>query len=235
MNREYHKWYSPALNREMELLVFGHAGSPFIVFPTSMGRFFDYENRGMIDAVRDKYDGGELQAFCVDSVDSESWYNKAAHPRDRALRQIQYENYILKEVVPFIRARNGGSLGTTGCSFGGYHAANLAFRHPDLVTYCASFGGAFDVKQFLNGYYDENCYFNCPVDFLANINDSWHLDRYRQMRIVLATGETDICLGENHKLSRVLNAKGVPHYLDVWGDGTGHDWPWWHAMARKFL
>src|ERR1700689_950968 len=48
MNREYHKWYSPALQREMELLVFGHAGVPMIVFPTSMGRFFDYEDRNMI-------------------------------------------------------------------------------------------------------------------------------------------------------------------------------------------
>ena len=53
LNREYHKWFSPALGREMELLVFGHGGSPLVVFPTSMGRFFDYENRHMIDAVGD--------------------------------------------------------------------------------------------------------------------------------------------------------------------------------------
>src|SRR5689334_16230291 len=100
MNREYHKWYSPALGRDMELLIFGHGGSPLLVFPTSMGRFFDYENRGMIDAVRDKYERGELQAFCVDSVDSESWYNKAVHPRERALRHLQYDRYIVDEVIP---------------------------------------------------------------------------------------------------------------------------------------
>ena len=55
MNREYHKWYSPSLSRDMELLVFGHAGLPVIVFPTSMGRFFDYENRDMIGII-DKRD-----------------------------------------------------------------------------------------------------------------------------------------------------------------------------------
>ena len=55
------------------------------------------------------------------------------------------------------------------------------------------------------------------------------------MRIVLATGETDICLDENRKLSAILGQKDIPHWLDVWGDGTGHDWPWWQAMARKFL
>ena len=235
MNREYHKWYSPALGRDMELLVFGHGGTPYLVFPTSMGRFFDYEDRGMIDAVRWKYENGELQAFCVDSVDTESWYNRGAHPHDRVQRHVQYERYIVDEVIPFIRSRNQGPLGATGCSFGGYHAANLAFRHPDLIADMVSMGGAFDIQQFLGGYYDEDCYFNCPVDFLSGLNDPWYLERFGRMRIVLATGETDICLGENRKLDGILASKGVPHWLDVWGDGTGHDWPWWQAMARKFL
>jgi esterase/lipase superfamily enzyme len=235
MNREFVKWHSPALGRDMEMLVFGRGGAPYLVFPTSMGRFFDYENRGMIDAVRNKYENGELHAFCVDSVDTESWYNKAVHPRQRALRQIDYDRYVINEVLPFVRGRNNGPLGATGCSFGGYHAANIAFRHPDDFDSIISMGGAFDVKQFLDGYYDENCYFNCPVDFLANMENEVTLDRYRHMRIVLATGETDICLSENQRLSAVLARKSVPHWLDVWGDGTGHDWPWWQAMARKFL
>ncbi len=96
-------------------------------------------------------------------------------------------------------------------------------------------GGAFDIKQFLNGYYDENCYFNCPVDFLANMTDAYHLEHYSKMRTVLATGETDACLGENRKLSSILHSRGIPHWLDVWGNGTGHDWPWWQEMARKFF
>ena len=48
MNREYHRWYSPSLGHDMELLVFGHAGARVIVFPTSMGRFFQWEDFGMI-------------------------------------------------------------------------------------------------------------------------------------------------------------------------------------------
>jgi esterase/lipase superfamily enzyme len=75
MNREYHRWYSPSLGRDMELLIQGHAGMPMVVFPTSMGRFFEYEDRGMIGAVGDRYEHGQVQAFCVDSVDGESWYN----------------------------------------------------------------------------------------------------------------------------------------------------------------
>ncbi|HUA84735.1 MAG TPA: alpha/beta hydrolase-fold protein [Bryobacteraceae bacterium] len=236
MNREYHKWFSPRLGRDMELLVFGHAGMPVIVFPTSMGRFFDYENRHMIEVVRDRYEQGRLQAFCVDSVDAESWYNKSAPPAQRAARHLQYDDYLVHELMPFIRTRNASpELAVTGCSFGGYHSVNFALRHPDLATYCVSMGGAFDIRQFLDGYYDDNCYYNCPPDFLPGLNDSWYLDRYRRMRIVLATGENDICLAENRRLSDIMTAKSIPHWLDVWGDGTGHDWPWWEQMAQKFF
>ena len=31
----------------MELLVFGHAGMPVLIFPTSQGKYFEYEDRGM--------------------------------------------------------------------------------------------------------------------------------------------------------------------------------------------
>lgn len=218
------------------MLVFGHAGKPLVVFPTSMGRFFDYESRHMIEAVRGKYESGRLQAFCVDSVDAEGWYNKAAPPAQRAVRQIQYEQYLLEEVIPLIRARNVSyELGLTGCSFGGYHSMNFALRHPDLVTDCVSMGGAFDIHQFLDGYYDENCYYNCPPDFLPGLNDPWFLDCIRRMRIVLATGETDICLEENRRMSGIMSAKDIPHWLDIWGDGAGHDWPWWQQMVQKFF
>ena len=53
MNREYHIWHSPTLNRDMELLVFGHAGAHVLVFPTSMGRFYEWEDRGMMGALQE--------------------------------------------------------------------------------------------------------------------------------------------------------------------------------------
>ena len=236
MNREYHKWYSAALQREMELLVFGSGGTPIIVFPTSMGRFHDYEDRGMIRAIGDRYENGQLQAYCVDSVDAESWYNKGVHPRERAARHNDYDSYLVNEVVPFIWSKNSTqSPIATGCSFGGYHAVNVALRHPDVIVGAISMGGAFDIHQFLDGYYDESCYFNCPPDYLPNLQDSWYLDRIRQQRLVLATGERDICLDENVRLGGIMSSKYIPHWLDVWGDGTGHDWPWWQQMAVKFL
>lgn len=236
MDRAYHKNYSSALGRDMEMLVFGQSGVPLLVFPTSMGRFYQYEDEGMIAAVDGKVEAGQLQFFCVDSVDGESWYNKTVPPRDRVARHDQYEHYVLSEVLPFIRQRNDSSqLAVTGCSFGGYHSVNFALRHPDLVTHCVSLGGAFDVHSFLDGFFDESAYFHCPPNYVPNLNDGWYWDRYQAMKIVLATGEHDICLGENLRLAGILGAKSIPHQLDVWGNGTGHDWPWWRQMARKFF
>ena len=58
MNREYHKWWSPRLNRDMELLVFGHAGAKVLVFPTRDGRFFEYEDMRMTEVLRPKIEAG---------------------------------------------------------------------------------------------------------------------------------------------------------------------------------
>ena len=69
MKREYHKWYSKHLERDMELLVFGFSGAKVLFFPPRMGRFFDYEDWGVIASLEHKITNGDLQVFCVDSVD----------------------------------------------------------------------------------------------------------------------------------------------------------------------
>jgi len=236
MNREYHKWFSRDLQRDMELLVFGHGGVPLLVFPTSQGRFFEYEDRDMIGAVGHKIDSGHLQFYCVDSVDAESWYNRTAHPYWRVQRHIQYERYVLNDVLPLIRQKNSSSdLGTTGCSFGGYHAMNFALRHPDIATHCITMGAAFDIKRFTDGWYSEDVYFNNPPDFLSNLNDSWYLDHYRHMGLLLVTGEHDMCWNENERMGAILASKGIPHRLEIWHDGTGHDWPSWQRMAQVYF
>jgi len=236
MNREYHRWHSPRLGRDMELLVFGHAGLPALVFPTSCGRFFEFEDRHMVAAVADKIERGDLQLFCVDSLDAESWYNRGVGPRWRIARHVQYETYIMDEVLPLLRQKNSNPRITAlGCSFGGYHAANIALRHPDVFTGFLSMSGAFDLTGFLGGYYDDDCYFNLPLDYIPNLTDPWLLDRYRRNTYVLATGVHDMCWNDNEQLARVLRERGIPSQLDVWGDNAGHDWPWWQRMLTTYL
>jgi esterase/lipase superfamily enzyme len=236
MHRQYVRWYSPSLHRDMELLVFGHGGFPVLVFPTSYGRFYEYEDRGMPGAAAPKIERGELTLICVDSVDGESWYNRSAHPADRLHRQNAYDAYLALEVYPFARGLAGwGQVGTTGCSFGGYHAINFALRHPDLVTYAVSMSGAFNVPHlFLNGFYNNDAYFHCPTDYLPGQNDDWYLSRYRRNYYVLACGQHDPQKDANFQLAHIMGVKQIPHTLDVW-EGFGHDWPWWYRMVQKFF
>jgi esterase/lipase superfamily enzyme len=236
MRRDYIKWYSPSLGRGMELLAYGHAGFPIVVFPTSGGRFFEYEDRGMVHALAPKIDRGELQVVCVDSVDQESWYNRSIAPADRLNRQNAFDAYMTLEVAPFVRNRTTwGQMGATGCSFGSYHAINYALRHPDIVTYAVSMSGAFDVpRQFLDGYYNSDAYFHSPLDSLPNLEDPWFLERMRRSYYVLVVGNGDSLFDQNVKLAHIFGIKRLPHKLDVW-EGFGHDWPWWQKMADKYF
>jgi esterase/lipase superfamily enzyme len=238
VNREYHQWESPALGRTMQLLVFGHGGAPVLVFPTSMGRFNQWEDFGMVQALAHYLDQGWAQLFCVDSVDSESWYNHAVPVAVRGARHNQYERYVLDEVLPFIKGRNPTPyLISAGCSFGAYHAANFSFKHPELVNRCLAISGAYDLHFLLDGQYDDGCYFNSPVDYLPNLSDDRYLRRYsgEGMNMILVVGGSgDICYDGTHRLADILAAKGIPHTLDVW-DPAWHDWPWWKQMIVKHL
>src|SRR5712691_10953059 len=119
LKRDYRKWQSPALERDMELLVFGQGGAPVLVFPTSMGRFYQWEEFGMVQALSQYLKQGWIQLFCVDSVDSESWYNHSVPVAVRGARHNQYERYLLDEVLPFIKNQNATPyLIAAGCSFG---------------------------------------------------------------------------------------------------------------------
>ncbi|MDR7544915.1 MAG: alpha/beta hydrolase-fold protein [Armatimonadota bacterium] len=234
MNREYHHWVSPHLGRSMETLVFGHAGAPVLVFPTTMGRFYQYEDFGMVAAVEAKIEAGFIQLFCPDSVDAESWYNRAVAPRQRVLRHLDYERYIVNEYIPFIRERNSGPLIVTGTSFGAFHAVNLAFRYPALFAKLVALSGRYDIKGFLDGYYDDDVYFNCPVDYLPGLTDEAYLTPMRQMQIVLLSGEHDIALTSTRLVSEVLTAKAVPNELAIWW-GRTHDWPLWREAIPHYL
>lgn len=237
MNREYHRWFSPNLGREMELLIFGHAGEPVLIFPTSMGRFYEFEDRGLVDPLAGRIERGEIQLFCVDSVDRESWYAREHRPADRVARHLAYERYLLDEVLPLIRSHvpwDDQRIIVTGCSLGAFHAAELAFRHPDVVKRLVALSGKYDNSSFMSGYSDSETYLTNPLAFLPNLSDAAQLEALRHMDIVVVSGSTDPHIAEARHLSKVLWERGVPNKLDVW-EGWMHDWPYWEAMYEKHL
>jgi len=200
-----------------------------------MGRFFQWEDTGMIAALGEQLDQGKLQLFCVDSVDAESWYAKGKPPAERARRQVQYDQYLLNEVLPFTRLHNSNPfLITTGTSFGAYHAVNFAFRYPHLVDRVIGLSGLYDIKRFTGGYSDENVYFHNPCDFLKNEHEPARLEALRHMDIILATGRDDAAYSNNEYLSSILWSKDIGHALRIW-DGWAHDWPWWKEMILTYI
>ena len=220
----------------MELLVFGHGGRPMIVFPTSMGAFFEYEDRGMVGALAGKLEHGALQLICVSTVDAETFYARDRHPRARVERYLAYERYLIEDVMSFVSQGSGSpTAGVTGCSFGAYHAFTMALRHPDIFTSCIPMGGAFDVSRFLDGYGDLDSYLLSAPQFLPRLQDPWFLDRYRRNKWVLVTGERDICRADTEQAAGLLRAKGIPHSLHVWEHGSEHDWPEWRRMAAVYI
>lgn len=217
------------------MLVFGHAGFPVIIFPTSRARYYQAKDFGLINAAAYLIDSGKIKIYCPDSIDNEGWYNTNIPPADRVKTQIAYEEVILNDVIEFAFQDTGfDKVALSGCSFGGYHAANIAFRNPDKVGYLFSMGGASNIRRFLNGYYDDNCYFNNPPDYLSNLSDKKILDQIKKIGIILGAGEYDMCLDENKILSDILNRKQIPHWLDV-RKNTGHDWNWWKEMFPQYL
>lgn len=242
MNREYHKWWSPRLQKDMELLVFGHSGAKVLVFPTRGGHFYEYENLGLVDSLKHKIDAGELQLYCVDSIDSESFYCFWAHPEGRVQRYTDYENYILYEVMPLMHQMNPHPCVIShGCSLGAYFAANIAFRHPDHFQKLVAFSGRYDLTtkvecfdDLLDGYYSDSVYFHTPNHFLAQLHDEHQLNSLRALDIVFVIGNEDPFKESNHILSNILDEKGISHQLHHW-DGRAHKGSAWRQMAPHFV
>ncbi|MDA7501882.1 alpha/beta fold hydrolase [Chitinophagales bacterium] len=231
MKEEYLKYHSPTLGIDIEMLIFGHAGLPIIIFPTTKGKYFESRDFKLIEAVRPYVEAGKIKLYCPDSVDAYSWYNKKIHPSIRVRNHMRYDEFIEHEIVDAIRTANGiQKVGVAGASFGAFQALNFAFRHPEKVSHLMAMSGNFDISSFMDGYYDDNVYFNNPIDYMPGNNNPelWN------MKIVLAAGEDDICLDATRDMAAILDKKNIEHWFDFhrWAK---HDWPLWNAMFPKYV
>ena len=231
MTRDYFSDWSHALGRDMEVLRFGDAGLALLVFPTSHARFYEWEDFGMIGALADKIEAGHVQVWCADSVNSESWNAEWRHPRERVLRHLDYERYLLDELIP----RMPWPPVLTGTSLGAFQALLVALRHPGRVQGFVAMSGAYDNSRWLDGYSDDLTYFTNPLAFLQDMSDQAYLEPLRGMeKKVIATGADDANSAESIRAGELLRSKGVDVSLDVW-PGWQHDWPFWKEMIRRYV
>lgn len=238
MNINYIKHYSQSLGRDMEYKTYGDSGRPVLVFPSQNGRFFDYENMGMVNAVAQFIEQGRIRLICVDSIDGETWSDTNGNPRWRIEQHERWYHYVIDEVIPEVR-RGDETFIVTGCSMGGFHSGNFFFRRPDLFDTLIALSGLYHASYFFGDYSDELVYGNSPIDYLTWMSsDHYYWNIYRQRRIICCVGQgswEDELLESTRRLDTVLAQKGVPHWCDYWGYDSAHDWPWWQKQIWYFL
>ena len=220
----------------MEILTFGHAGTPILAFPSSLGRFHEWEDFGMVGALEHQLSEGHNRLFCVDSVDAESLYNRSVDPYVRIKRHQQYEQYIFDEVIPFVKHQSGQHfIIGAGASFGAYHALNIVLKRPWDFGKMIAMSGVFDIRSQLDGFYNDDVYFSNPVDYLPNLSDHHTLEAIRKNHLILTTAEYDPCKEANVLMSRLMHEKAINHTLDMQSGIFGHDWPWWRDLIRRHV
>jgi esterase/lipase superfamily enzyme len=242
MHREYHKWFSPALGREMELLVFGRKGRRMLVFPSRLNRFYEYEDHGMVHSIRHAIEAGDYQLICVDGIDAEALYDFDRPPEERVARHLAYERYVLDEVLPFSERLNPNPLLTShGCSFGAYHALAIALRHPQHFRDVLAFSGRYDLTlhtgdfhSLFHGYYSDELREIMPSHFVPTLPAGKRLRAARKLLIKLVVGEDDPFYENNAALAAALAEKKIPHELHLWS-GNAHRFRYWRQMIRIYL
>ena len=247
MKVEYYKEYSQNLGRDMEFKVFGHAGKPCIAFPVQNGRFYDYEDRGIINSMAEYIEAGRIQVFCVDSVDNESWSADWKNARDRMEAQEAYFRYVIEEFVPRVYEintyGNGGGVAsgimTYGCSMGAYHAMNFFLRRPDVFDATLCLSGIYHSGFFVKDYADDLTFLNSPIDSMKHMdNNHPYIDLYKRSRIIVCVGQGPWeaeCLEDTHVLEWEMKKFGISAWFDFWGYEHPHDWPSWLVQTPHFL
>src|SRR6476469_1982183 len=178
MRRETTSWFSNNLGMDMPLVAYGHAGYPLLMFPTAAADYLEYERFYLVDAIKPLIEAGQIRAYSINSVNRWSLLNEQMPPRLKAELLTRYDRYISDEVLPLIRNENKEDDArpiTTGASLGAFLAANEYFKHPDLFRGVIAMSGSYDIRSYLKGHYDDNVYFNNPVDYLSNLNDDYYL------------------------------------------------------------
>lgn len=245
MKIEYFSEWSSSLERQMEFKVYGYQGKPVLVFPTSGGRFFQYEDFGMINTLSGFIDNGMIQVWTCDGIDGETFLNLTGNPYDRIRQHERYFAYITRELIPLIghqsKQSNNGyehTMMVTGCSFGAYHSANLFFRFPWHFDSLIALSGIYSTGHFFGTYMDGDTYFNSPIHYLANLQDEAYLDRYRRSKIVICCGKgnfEDRMIADTLKMKDILDSKQIPAWIDIWGEDVNHDWDWWRKQIVYFI
>lgn len=195
----------------------------------------------MIDALADWLEAGKLKLYTVESNVSEAWTNKGNPPDWRIKRHLLYEQFVMEELVPYVRndcQQPDIPIALTGTSLGAFYSANFALKHPQIFQYALCMSGRYDSTWMTDGFTNTDVYFNNPMAYLPGMQGEI-LNRARQytfLDVVCGQGKwEDGNIEDAQRLAQLLQLKGIPHRLDLWGHDVAHQWPWWRRQARLHL
>ena len=238
ISRRLDGWHSHSLSMDMPIVSYGDGGRPLLLFPTAAADYLENERFYLVKAVEPFLASGRIRLFSIDSCNKWAWMDKSLAVAEQARRQALYSAYIENEVVPYIRNLCGRQLiGTTGASFGAFHAANTLFRRPDLFDTVIAMSGFYDLgPDYLHGHSDDNCYYNNPLWYLPGLSDEYLGHLRKRARIIIVSGQGAFEAPDaSRRLSEILAKKSIPHVLDLWGHDVNHDWPWWRKMLPHYV
>ncbi len=239
MQREITSWYSPAVNKEMPVVTYGHYGFALLLVPTAAADYLEYERFQLIDAIRPWIDAGKVKVFSVNSLNTESWMNYDMLGEHKAIRHNDFNNYIFNEVIPFVKSKtsNETEIIVSGASFGALHSMNLFLKRPDIINGVFAMSGVYDLMEYTRGFYDEQVYFNSPMHYMPNLTDYTILEQIRRSRhIHIFSGSgpyEDPSSGA--RFAKILYDKNIRYELDIWGQEWPHDWNTWKAVMPHYL
>lgn len=228
---EHIPYYSNTMGRNINIEVTGHWGHPILMFPSSGGQYTQNTDFGLTGSVMQFIEEGRIKLYNVETIDMMSFYDDAMNTEHKMHNYELYMQFLQNEMIPYIQEQcNTHRIAVSGVSFGGFHAANTAFRFPDLISHFIGMSAAFSIRKMAPLSDDMRIYFNCPEEFMQN-EEGW---KYNHMQIVLGTSDWDICRDKNIHMSGILNSKGIDHWYDEkkW---TPHDWPLWKMMFPEYV
>ncbi len=238
MKKDVTRWYTQRLEQHVQLVRWGHYGTPVLLFPTAGGDAEEVERFHLVRVLEPLINEGRIKVYSTDSIAGRTWIS-GDHSAEFCSRvQNLFDAFIYEEVTPAIRADCSSEeieVIAAGASIGAFNAVATVCRHPDAYRMAIGMSGTYDLSKYLEGRMYSDFYFSSPVHYLPDLEGP-QLDMLRTRFILLPTGEGNYeDVGESWRLARILGARGVPNRVDPWGAEWHHDWVTWREMLPKYL
>ncbi|HLR25619.1 MAG TPA: hypothetical protein VK112_07100, partial [Fodinibius sp.] len=83
--------------------------------------------------------------------------------------------------------------------------------------------------------YEDDVYYNNPMDFIPNLNKQSLLNNIRTVDFRLVSYQADERIGYTQRLSNVLKMKFIEHELDIWDMDADDEWNQWPQMLKTHI